>query len=238
MLSSNRHTSLCVSGFKKCSCFGKFGVFCLLVTPVMRFALLLYYRRVDGWKPVDGCVLIVPLLYDLGVADQFGRLRLQLISSWIAILRSIRYYFRKLLIMFRVRKPMSNDTVWGTITLFLVFLFYLHSMNVVKNKVILTDVCVLNWKLYVWALTDITSSCLVLIYFTNRVLQSTSTISNARYLELSLFWTFSLVPSAFLVTFLIITFGISNFHYVEQIFRSLQLYYPAISNFFISTFDF
>ena len=78
---------------------------------------------------------------------------------------------------------------------------------------------------------------------TNYKVQSTSVISNARYLELSLSRTFSLVPSAFLVTFLIITFGISNpaisnFHYVKQIFRSLQLYYPAISNFFISMFDF
>ena len=77
---------------------------------------------------------------------------------------------------------------------------------------------------------------------TNYKVQSTSVISNARYLELSLSRTFSLVPSAFLVTFLIITFGISNpaisnFHYVKQIFRSLQLYYPAISNFFISMFD-
>ena len=68
------------------------------------------------------------------------------------------------------------------------------------------------------------------------VIQLTSTISNTRYLELSLSRTFSLVPSAFLVTFRIITFGISNaailnFHYVEQIFRFLQLYYPASRTF-------
>ena len=54
-------------------------------------------------------------------------------------------------------------------------------------------------------------------------IQSTSAISNARYLELSLSRTFSRVPSAFPVTFPIITFGISNpaisnFHYVEQHF--------------------
>ena len=61
--------------------------------------------------------------------------------------------------MFRVRKPMSNDTVWGTIALFLVFLFYQHSVDaVVKNiEVILTDVCILLWNLLVCAVTDITS---------------------------------------------------------------------------------
>ena len=35
----------CVSGGKKCSFFGKFGVLCFLETPVLRFALLPYYRR-------------------------------------------------------------------------------------------------------------------------------------------------------------------------------------------------
>ena len=39
------HTHVCVSGGKKCSFFGKFGVLCFLVTPVLRFALLPYYRR-------------------------------------------------------------------------------------------------------------------------------------------------------------------------------------------------
>ena len=34
------------SGGKKCSLFGKFGVLCFLETPVLRFALLRYYRRV------------------------------------------------------------------------------------------------------------------------------------------------------------------------------------------------
>ena len=39
------HTCVCVSGGKKCSFFGKFGRLCLLETPVLRFALLPYYRR-------------------------------------------------------------------------------------------------------------------------------------------------------------------------------------------------
>ena len=33
----------CISGGKKCSFFGKFGVLCFLETPVLRFALLPYY---------------------------------------------------------------------------------------------------------------------------------------------------------------------------------------------------
>ena len=37
----------CVSG-SKCSFFGKFGVLCFLGTPVLRFALLTYYRRITG----------------------------------------------------------------------------------------------------------------------------------------------------------------------------------------------
>ena len=40
-----RKTYVCVSGGKKCSFFGKFGVLCFLETLVLRFALLLYYRR-------------------------------------------------------------------------------------------------------------------------------------------------------------------------------------------------
>ena len=35
---------VCVSGGKKCSFFGKFGVLCFLETPVLRFVLLPYYR--------------------------------------------------------------------------------------------------------------------------------------------------------------------------------------------------
>ena len=38
-------TYVCVSGGKKCSFFGKFGVLYFFETPVLRFALLPYYRR-------------------------------------------------------------------------------------------------------------------------------------------------------------------------------------------------
>ena len=36
-----------VSGGKKCLFFGNFGVVCFLETPVLRFALLPYYRRIN-----------------------------------------------------------------------------------------------------------------------------------------------------------------------------------------------
>ena len=39
------HTYVCVSGGKQCLFFEKFGVLCFLVTSVVRFSLLLYYRR-------------------------------------------------------------------------------------------------------------------------------------------------------------------------------------------------
>ena len=39
-------TYVCVSRGKKCLFFGKFGVLCLFETPVLRFALLSYYRPV------------------------------------------------------------------------------------------------------------------------------------------------------------------------------------------------
>ena len=46
-LPPNTHRCVSVSGGKKCSFFGKFGVLCFLETPVLRFALLPYYRRTD-----------------------------------------------------------------------------------------------------------------------------------------------------------------------------------------------
>ena len=42
-LPPDTHTYVCVSGGKKCSFFGKFGVLCFLETSVLRFALLSYY---------------------------------------------------------------------------------------------------------------------------------------------------------------------------------------------------
>ena len=41
------HTYVCVSVGKKCSFFRKFDVLCFLATPVLRFALSPYYRRVS-----------------------------------------------------------------------------------------------------------------------------------------------------------------------------------------------
>ena len=39
-------TRVCVSRGKKCSFFEKFGVFCFLVTAILRFGLLPYYRQI------------------------------------------------------------------------------------------------------------------------------------------------------------------------------------------------
>ena len=46
-LPPDTHTYVCVSGGKKCSFFGKFGVLCFLETPVLKFNLLPFYRRID-----------------------------------------------------------------------------------------------------------------------------------------------------------------------------------------------
>ena len=58
----NKHflPPLCVSGDKKCSFFGKFGMLCFLVTPVFRFAYLPYQRHnplwMQGWKICVCCI--------------------------------------------------------------------------------------------------------------------------------------------------------------------------------------
>ena len=44
-LPPDTHTYVCISGGKKCLFFGKFGMLCFLETPVLRIALVLYYRR-------------------------------------------------------------------------------------------------------------------------------------------------------------------------------------------------
>ena len=48
-LSSDTHTYAYASEGEKCSFSGKFGVLCFLETPVLRFAILLYYRRFLVW---------------------------------------------------------------------------------------------------------------------------------------------------------------------------------------------
>ena len=45
-LPPDTHMCLYVPGGRKCLFFGKFDVLCFLVTPLLRFALLLYCRRV------------------------------------------------------------------------------------------------------------------------------------------------------------------------------------------------
>ena len=45
LLSPDTYTQVCVSRGKRCSFFEKFDLLCFLVTPVLRFVLLSYYRR-------------------------------------------------------------------------------------------------------------------------------------------------------------------------------------------------
>ena len=58
----NKHflPPLCISGDKKCSFFGKFGMLCFLETPVCRFAYLPYQRHIplwmQGWKICVCCI--------------------------------------------------------------------------------------------------------------------------------------------------------------------------------------
>ena len=47
-LTPDMHTYVWLSGSKNCSFFGKFGVHCFLETPVLRFALLPYYRQLGS----------------------------------------------------------------------------------------------------------------------------------------------------------------------------------------------
>ena len=44
-LPPDTHTYVCISRGKKCLFFGKFDMLCFLETPLLRIALLLYYRR-------------------------------------------------------------------------------------------------------------------------------------------------------------------------------------------------
>ena len=61
-LPPDTHTYVCVSGGKKCSFFGKFGVVCFLETPGLRFALLPYYRQIRKFlKNLKFQVLIIAL---------------------------------------------------------------------------------------------------------------------------------------------------------------------------------
>ena len=50
VLPRDKHTHVCVSGGKKFSFFGKLDLICFPETPVLRFALLPYYRRIQVAK--------------------------------------------------------------------------------------------------------------------------------------------------------------------------------------------
>ena len=51
-------TYVCVSGGNKCLFFGRFGVLWFLETPVLRFALLPYYRRKQSWDKIFPLLIV------------------------------------------------------------------------------------------------------------------------------------------------------------------------------------
>ena len=68
---SQKHMYVCLSGGKNCLIFGKFCVFCVLVTSVLRFVLLLHHRwnRVEiglKWVKHFSAYCFVPSLQELG----------------------------------------------------------------------------------------------------------------------------------------------------------------------------
>ena len=73
-LTPDTHLYVCVSGVKKCSFFGKFGVLCFLETPILRFVLLPYYRR-TSWNRKKNTMFIADLYrkyFTLGDSAKFN----------------------------------------------------------------------------------------------------------------------------------------------------------------------
>ena len=63
-LPPDTYTCVCVLGGKKCSFFGKLGVLCFFVTPVLRFTLLAYCQRLNfhiNFIPYIRLLLTFPL---------------------------------------------------------------------------------------------------------------------------------------------------------------------------------
>ena len=65
-LPPDKHMHVCVSGGKKCLLFENFSVLCFLKTPVLRFALLPYSRRIDQkWAKCESLHHCTKLIQDL-----------------------------------------------------------------------------------------------------------------------------------------------------------------------------
>ena len=58
-------TYVCVSGGKESSFFGKFGVFCFLEIPVLKFVLLPYYWRIGYNKELFLSLFSLWVLFDI-----------------------------------------------------------------------------------------------------------------------------------------------------------------------------
>ena len=79
-LPPDTHTYVCVLVGKKCSLFGKFGVLCFLVTSVLRFGLLPYFRRNVKLKfekhspQIANCTEATLFLKATGIRSQLSKL--------------------------------------------------------------------------------------------------------------------------------------------------------------------
>ena len=82
-----------VSGGKKCSFFGKFAVLCFLETPILRFAVLPYYRRFN----LDRFAHAHPLLKTLNALNvyQINLLQVLLFIHKIKIKSSSRIFLHQ-----------------------------------------------------------------------------------------------------------------------------------------------
>ena len=96
--------SLYVSGGKKCSFLGKFGVLCFLETSVLRFVLLLYYQRIyscwlwtDIWQlfSFSGVLTLLLQFNDLVVYNSFVLFQLDWFYHFCCI-----YFWSLILVLF------------------------------------------------------------------------------------------------------------------------------------------
>ena len=76
---------MCASGGKKCSFYGKFGVLCFLETPVLKFALLAYYRRFvlhENLYPLFSHQFTTPCYGSGGLSLMFRKMFKKLLLFW------------------------------------------------------------------------------------------------------------------------------------------------------------
>ena len=115
-LPPDTYTYMCVSGGKKCSFFGKFGLLCFLETPVLRFALLSIAVKLSGnfyelYCYVSNCICNDQFLANFEMLPTFSFLwnmsNINIVFSRIYILKTtktaIRIYTRGVYTCFKLQ---------------------------------------------------------------------------------------------------------------------------------------